>query len=265
MIKAYFADFKRYLPLLLDLTSRDIKIKYRRSVLGILWSILNPLLTMIVLTQVFGLLLRIQVENFAVYYIVGSSLFNFFSEATTNSMHSVIGNASLIKKVYVPKYIFPMEKSLFSLVNLLYSMIAVAIVMAYYIIVGKMQLSWHVLLCWVPIVYCFIFALGVCLILSALAVFFRDILHLWSVIMTIWLYLTPIIYPVEILEKSKLLMNIVHCNPMFYYVQYFRDTLMYHTIPGLTFNIVCLAMGVFTVIIGVLLFHRAQDKFILHI
>lgn len=265
MIRLYFADFKRYIPLLLDLTSRDIKIKYRRSILGILWSVLNPLLTMIVLTQVFGLLLRITVDNFAVYYIVGSSLFNFFSEASTSSMHSVLGNAALIKKVYIPKYMFPIEKCLFSLVNFLYSMIAVAIVIAYYIIRGKMFLSYHILFCFIPVIYCFIFAMGTCLILSALAVFFRDILHLWSVVMTIWLYLTPIIYPVEILEKSKFLMTVVHCNPLFYFVEYFRDTVMYHTVPGLTFNLICFAIGLITVLFGVCVFHKTQDKFILHI
>ena len=103
-LKKFIYDFKRYLPLLFNLASKDIKVKYRRSVLGIAWSILNPLLTMLVLTQVFQMLLRVQVENFATYYIVGSSLWAFFSESTSLSLSSILGASSLIKKVYIPKY-----------------------------------------------------------------------------------------------------------------------------------------------------------------
>lgn len=264
MVKAYWADFKRYLPLLWSLTSRDIKLKYRRSVLGLAWSILNPLLIMIVLTQVFGMLLKITVDNFPVYYIVGSSLFNFFSEATTGSMSSVLSSAPLIKKVYIPKYIFPLEKCMFSLVNLLFSMIAVVIVMAFYIIIGDLQPSWTILLFFLPIFYCFLFAVGMSLILSALTVFFRDLLHLWGVVMTVWLYLTPIIYPLEVIQDSWV-MTVVQFNPLYYYVQYFRAVMMYGQVPGLLFNLGCLAMGLATIAIGVLIFKKTQDKFILHI
>ncbi len=123
--------FRKYLPLLTNLAGRDFKLKYRRSVLGVAWSILNPLLMMLVLTQVFGLLLKIKVENFPVYYIVGSSLWTFFSEATQLSMTSVINSAQLIKKVYIPKYIFPLEKCLFALENFLFSLIAVVLVMLF--------------------------------------------------------------------------------------------------------------------------------------
>ena len=109
----FLNDFKRYLPLLKNLVSKDFKIKYRRSVLGVAWSVLNPLLMMIVLTNVFRMLLRISVENFATYYIIGAAMWNFFAEATTNSLTAVIGASSIIKNLYIPKYILPIENCIF--------------------------------------------------------------------------------------------------------------------------------------------------------
>ena len=113
----FISDIKRFFPLLKNLVSKDFKIKYRRSVLGVAWSVLNPLFTMLVITTVFGKLLKIQVDNFATYYIVGFAIWNFFAEATSLSLSSIISASSLIKKVYIPKYLFPIEKCLFSLVN----------------------------------------------------------------------------------------------------------------------------------------------------
>lgn len=162
-MKRFFTDFKKFFPLLVNLSARDIKVKYRRSVLGILWSILNPLLTMLVLTQVFGLLLKVQVENFATYYIVASSLWNFFSESTSLAMTSVINSAPLIKKVYVPKYIFPLEKCLFALANFAFSLIAVIIVM----LCQRVWPTWTILLAPLGVLYCFVFCVGFSLILAA--------------------------------------------------------------------------------------------------
>ncbi len=265
--RTFFDDFKRYIPLLSNLTQRDLKVKYRRSFLGLAWSTLNPLLTMLVLTQVFGLLLKVQVENFPVYFIVGSCLWNFFLEATTGSMYSVINSASLIKKVYIPKYIFPLEKCLFALVNFAFSLIAVVIVMLFQLF----PISWTALLLPIPVLYCFVFSVGMSLILAALAVYFRDLLHLYGVLTTMWMYLTPIIYPISLIrDASPLVFNIIQCNPMYHYVEYFRAVLMHGTgdytqLPGLTENLICLAFAVGTLLLGTLIFKKAQKKFILHI
>lgn len=266
MIKAYFSDFVKFTPLLFSLTSKDIKLKYRRSVLGIVWSILNPLLIMIVLTQVFTLLLRVQPVHmpFAVYYIVGSTIYNFFVEATSGSMSSIIGNAQLIKKVYIPKYIFPLEKCMFSFVNMLFSMIAVVIVMAFYMIKGDISFHFTVFLFFVPMGFAFCFAVGISLMLSAFTVYFRDLLHLWGVITTIWLYMTPIIYPIEILDKSGLVW-IVKLNPLYYFVDAFRQLLVLGTIPSLTNLAASFISCVVVLILGVLVFRKTQEKFILHI
>ena len=260
-VKRFFSDVKTYSPLLWNLTSKDFKVKYRRSFLGILWSVLNPLFTMLVITQVFGLLLKVKIDNFATYYIVGWSIWNFFSEATSLSLGSILGGAALIKKVYIPKYIFPIEKCLFALINLLLSMIAVFAVM---LIQGVIP-GWTAFLLPVPILYCFVFCIGFSLILSAMTVYFRDIQHLYGVLLTVWMYLTPIIYPMELVQGNSVIETIIRCNPLYYFVDYFRNVVMYNTLPTVSDNLICIAISLGTLLVGSLVFAKAQKKFILHI
>ena len=185
---AYFRNIAKYKSLLHNLISRDIKVKYRRSFLGILWSVLNPLFTMAVMTVVFTKMLRFQIPYFPIYYLTGQLIFNFFSESTSSAMASIVSNSALIKKVYIPKYIFPLERILFGLVNLGFSFIAVCIMLIFV----PVPLSWTMLLSVIPIVYTFVFALGMGMALAALAVFFRDLFHLYGVVITAWSFLTPI-------------------------------------------------------------------------
>ena len=169
-MKKQIQTFMRYRFLLEDLISRDLKVKYRRSVLGLIWSILNPLLMMLVVTTVFSTILRIQIENFPLYYLTGSLIFNFISEATSAALISIISSAQLIKKVYVPKYIFPLEKTLFSFVNMLFSLIAIVIIM---VITPNTPWHWTLVLFPVPLIYALVFAIGLGLILASVNVFFR--------------------------------------------------------------------------------------------
>lgn len=251
--------FFRYRYLLYNLISRDIKIKYRRSTLGIIWSILNPLLMMLVITAVFSNLFKLGIENFPVYYLTGSVLFNFFSEATSLSITSIIDSSTLIKKVYIPKYIFPMEKVLFGFVNLLFSLIAVIIIF----FITKTHVTATILLFPIPLVYMLVFTMGVSLFLSAMAVYFRDILHLFSVILIGWMYFTPIIYPMEILPPSVAF--VMNFNPLYHYVKYFRDIAMYNTVPDLMSNLICIGFALLSMIVGLLVFKKKQKDFILYV
>lgn len=264
----FISDFKRYSPLLVNLSIKDIKIKYRRSFLGIAWSVLNPLLTMLVLTTVFSMMLRIQIENYASYYIVGFSIWSFFSEATSLAMNSVLASAALIKKVYVPKYMFPLEKCIFALINFVFSLIAVLIVM----LIQGVYPTWTTLLAVVPVIYCFIFACGISLILSAITVFFRDVAHFYGVFLTMWMYLTPILYTPDMIQSIEgngavktVITDIIQYNPMTYYVTYMRDVMMYNTVPGVKENFICLAYALIFFYIGTQVFKKCQSKFILHI
>ena len=254
----YIQTFLRYKYLLFNLINRDITVKYRRSVLGILWSVLNPLLMMAVIATVFSRIFKFQVENFHIYYLTGAVIYNFVSEATSTSMMSVFSSAALIKKVYIPKYIFPLEKCLFSFVNLLFSLIAVAIVM----LVSGIKFTFTILLFPIPIIYALIFSVGMSFLLSSLTVFFRDIVHIYGVFLTAWMYATPIIYPIEAVGPK--IQAVMMFNPMYYFVDYFRDVVMYNTVPGIRFNLICLAFSVCMLIVGIIVFKVKQDKFVLY-
>ena len=259
MLEANFQTLKRYRYLLSNLIVKDIKLKYRRSILGILWSVLNPLLMMIVISAVFSNIFKFQVENFPLYYLTGSTLFNFMSESTNLAMMSILNSRELIKKIYIPKYIFPIEKCLFGFVNFLFSLIAVVVM---FIVFGY-PLHLTSLLFFIPAIYTLIFSMGLGMILSALGVFFRDVIHLYSVVVVAWNYFTPIVYPYEILgEKMKMFMQI---NPMYYFVSYFRDVTMYNTVPGVKIDLICIAFSVGTLIFGLWFFKKTQDRFILYV
>lgn len=254
-----FFGLLKYKNLLYELVVRDIKVRYRRSVLGLLWTLLNPILMMFIMTIVFSQLFRFEIENFPIYFFSGNILFSFMTEATTNALHSIVGNASLIKKIYIPKYLFPTSKILSSAVNLFFSYLAMLLVM---IITG---VDFHVSMFLTPVImiYVIIFSIGLGLILSTLMVFFRDIAHLYGVVTMAWMYLTPIFYPTNLLtEKSELFLSL---NPMYYFIEYMRNITLYNTMPTFSDNLLCLSIGLFTLIIGLFLFYRKQDKFILYI
>lgn len=264
--RSFFSDFKRFMPLLKNLVSKDFKIKYRRSVLGVAWSVLNPLFTMLVLTVVFRVILRIDVGvDFATYYIVGASLWNFFSEATSTSISSILTAGALIRKVYIPKYIFPLEKCVFSLVNFAFSLVAVLAVM----LIRGVYPTWTTLLFPIPVLYCFVFACGLSLFLSAVTVYFRDVQHLYSVLLTMWIYLTPILYSMDTLEKlgsnMQFIKYVVSLNPLTQYVNYFRSVVMMGQLPSLQDNLICMAMSLIALGFGTLVFKKAEGKFILHL
>ena len=173
-------NFKKYKPLLFELVSRDLKTKYRRSVLGVLWTVLNPLGMMLVMTVVFSTVFRQNIENFPVYLMCGQLVFNFFNEASNMAMTSILGNGSLIKKVYVPKYLFPLSRVCSSLVNMLTSFIALIIV----IIVTRTPVTWTIITAVFPVLYVSMFAFGVGLVLATAVVTFRDLQHLYAVVIT---------------------------------------------------------------------------------
>lgn len=257
--KGYFEKFFKYRYLLKELVVKDVKVKYRRSVLGLAWSVLNPLLMMLVITAVFSRIFKMNIENFPAYYIVGSLIFNFNSEATVLAMNSIRGASGLIKKVYIPKYIFPLEKVLFAFVNALFSLIAVAIVL----LILRVHVTWTIVLFPIPLIYTLIFSTGLGLILSSLNVFFRDTEHLYGVWITAWMYLTPIIYPMEMLPA--IMQKLMVFNPLYHYVEYFRQVILYGMIPGLKENLVCIGFAGLFLGIGLLFFKKKQDQFILYI
>lgn len=258
-IKARIQVLLKYKNLLYELVSRDIKVRYRRSFLGMLWTVLNPLLMMVVITIVFSTLFKQNIENFPIYYLAGSIIFSFNSETTSNALYSIIGNAPLMKKVYIPKYLFPVSKTVSGLVNLGFSMVAMFIVM----IVLRVEFRPTLLLLPIPIFYTFMFSVGSGLLLAALTVFFRDIANFYSVFVMAWTYFTPIFYPESILPDVA--MRLMKLNPMFHYVDYMRQLILYGQFPGMKENLICFVFGFVSLIIGVSVFYRRQDRFVLFV
>lgn len=246
--------------LLKQLIIRDIKLKYRRSYLGYLWSILNPLMLMIVLVIVFSNLFRFDIPNFPLYLISGQIIFSFMVEATNMSVGSIIGNASLLKKTYVSKYIFTISKVGSSLVNLIFSLGALLLVM----VITSAEFSWNLLFFPFIILQLLVFCLGISLFLAAANVFFRDIQYLWGVFVSMWMYLTPIFYPVSIIsEEYQNLYKTI--NPMYWYIEQFRDIILYAKFPQTDSILMGTGLAIVVLILGSIYFNKKQDEFILYI
>lgn len=258
-MSTYINNFLKYRPLLTELTIRDIKTRYRKSLMGVLWSLLNPLCTMIVLSIVFSNLFKSDVENFPLYIMGGQVIFNFYSEATSNAMTSIIGNASLIKKAYIPKYLFVLSRIFSSAVNVMASFAAFIGIM----LVLRADMHYTLVLAFVPIILTTVFSAGVGLILATYAVKFRDIIHIYGVFITALLYLTPIIYPMNMLPDF--IRKIVLLNPITNLVEMFRAV----AINGMVFSWQSLIVAIiecgFVMLVGLYVFYKKQDTFILNI
>ena len=268
MIKSLLSNFKRYSFLMSQLISRDFKVKYKRSVLGVLWSILQPILMMTVMAIVFSQMFKFKVEgiNYLVYLMTGIIMFNYFSDATNNAMTSVVFNFGLINKVYIPKYIFPIAKCLFSGINFVLTLIPwFAIILLSYVGLGEYTCHlniWYILIPYIFICL-FLFSLGIGMILSCVSVFLRDMFYIYSIILTIWNYLTPVFYSIEILPTK--LQTIFKLNPLYLYITGVRSIVLTGQRPSLIQLGSMALVSVVTLLIGLVVFRKKQDKFIYYV
>lgn len=249
----------KFQPLLSELVARDIKIKYRRSVLGVLWTLLNPLCMMIILSIVFSSIFKFDVENFPLYVLSGQVIFNFFNDSTTSSMSAIISSASLIKKVYVPKYLFVLSRVMSSFINLMASFTALLLVM----VATRAELHWTVFLSVIPLAMVVLFSFGVGMFLAAITVRFRDVIHLYSVFTTGLLYLTPVIYPMAALPD--MVKTIVMINPLTNYLLMFRDVMFNNTLPSVFSVLLGIVEAALALALGLYVFYKNQDEFILNL
>ena len=251
--------FTRYGFLIRQLVSRDFKTKYKRSALGMAWSFLNPLLTMSVQYVVFSTLFKSDVPNYPVYLLSGIVFFNFFSEAVSMGMTSITGNASLIKKVYMPKYIYPVSRILSSLVNFALAIIPLLLVM---LITGTAFTPALLLLIFDML--CLLgFVTGMSLLLTTAMTFFQDTQFLWGVVSMMWMYLTPLFYPESIIPAQFL--TVYHMNPMYQYITFARICIIDGVSPEPMAYLWCILSSVVVLGLGILTFKRHQDKFVLYL
>ena len=258
-MSSYIRNFVKFQPLLSELVARDIKIKYRRSVLGVLWTLLNPLCMMIILSIVFSSIFKFDVENFPLYVLSGQVIFNFFNDSTTSSMSAIISSASLIKKVYVPKYLFVLSRVMSSFINLMASFTALLLVM----VATRAELHWTVFLSVIPLAMVVLFSFGVGMFLAAITVRFRDVIHLYSVFTTGLLYLTPVIYPMAALPD--VVKTIVMINPLTNYLLMFRDVMFNNTLPSVFSVLLGIAEAALALALVLYVFYKNQAEFILNL
>lgn len=249
----------KYKFLLKQLVSRDFKTKYKRSVLGMAWSFINPLLTMAVQYIVFSTIFKSNTPNYPVYLLTGVVIYNFFNEAVNTGLTSITSNAALIKKVYVPKYIYPISKLFSSLINFGISLIPLALVM----IITGVKFKFSLLLLIFDVLCLLGFVLGMMLILSTSMTFFQDTQFLWGVVSMLWMYFTPLFYTENIIPSSML--TVFHMNPLYQYITFARTCIIDGVSPEPMSYLWCLLSSTIVLIIGLFVFKKNQDKFVLYI
>lgn len=260
-IKNVCLSLKKYKFLLGQLIGRDFKVKYKKSILGVIWSLLYPILTMVVMAVVFSNIFRFSTPgvNYLVYLLTGLIMFNYFNEASNLAMSSVVANFGLINKIYIPKYIFPLSKCLFVGINFLLTLIPLYAII---LITGTPLNIYHLLLPY-AFICLFIFTLGMGLILSAVSVFLRDMFYIYGILMTIWMYITPIMYDIKMISAEY--QTFFKLNPLYHYINFARQIILYNEVPTPFTFAVCAGSALITLLIGVIVFRKTQDKFIYYI
>ena len=262
-LKNSFANMKRYSFLMKQLILRDFKVKYKRSFLGVIWSLLYPVLMMAVMATVFSQMFKVKVDNvnYLVYLMTGLVMFNYFSEASHSAMTSVVNNFALINKVYIPKYIFPISKVLFVGINFLLTLIPLAVIILF---TGSGETRcvinfWYLLL---PFVFlCMLmFTAGLGLLLSTVSVFLRDMFYIYGIILTIWNYVTPVFYDIQIIPSN--LLPFFKMNPLYMFLNGARTIILFGKSPTGIELLTMFLIGFGTLVLGSFVFKKNQDKFI---
>ncbi|HUP23860.1 MAG TPA: ABC transporter permease [Thermoanaerobaculia bacterium] len=244
----------RYRDLVVYLVARDLKVRYRRSSIGFGWTMLQPLLMMLVLTLVFSTIFRFEVENYAVYALSGILFWNFFSQSIVTAMNSLRTNATLLTKLPVPKFVFPLSTVLAGLVNLVFAMVPLFAIL----LVTGHPLRPSLLFLPVAILIATTFTLGAGLLLAPLAAFFSDIVELVMVLLTLAMYMTPVFYPIEIIPDH--LRWVVRFNPLRSVLEVFRDPIYLGKVPPLSHLAVAIGVTLVVLAIGIVSFRRSSDR-----
>ncbi len=259
MIKEEFLQLLKYKDLLINLVFRDLTVRYKRSVLGFCWTMVNPLINTIVFTIVFSTIFRFAVKDFIIYFLSAYQLWILFSQSTTLSSRCILTNGSLLKKVYLPKTIFVVSIMVSELVNFSFAMLPL---LGLVVLIGK-GLTLSLLFLPIPLIIMIFFTLGVSFILSSVTVFFHDIMDIYQLLLMPWMYLTPIFYPLEIIPEKYLF--IVKINPMYYIIDSFRAPIYLGQLPD-PLNVLWAAVSAMVVFIaGIIVFTRVSDDFIYYI
>lgn len=250
-----FLSLLKYRDLVVQFTSRSITARYKRSIIGVAWTMLNPLMTMVVLTLVFSQVFRWNVLYYPVYVLSGLIIWGFFSHTTSSAMGEMIWSGGLLSRIYVPKSVFAVSAIGTGLVNLGLSLIPLLLIA----LVLGVRFTPALLVLPLSVLLLAVFSLGIGLILATAAVYFADMIPVYEVILTIWMYATPIIYPVEIVPPR--LLWLFHLNPMLYLLQTFRDPIYRGTIPELHVWLIAAGSAILVFLVGGLIFTSKSNEY----
>jgi len=248
-------DIIKYRDLIFQLIRRDIVARYKRSVLGILWTMLQPLGIMIVLTIVFSSLFG-GAREYPAYLLSGLIAWTFFAQTTTASIHQSVWGGALMRRINVPYTVFSVSSVGTGLVNLILSLVPLLLIL----LITKRPITWAVFFLPIPLLFLTAFALGVGLMLSSLAVRFPDISEMYQIIIQAWMYITPIMYPETIIPEAYRTW-VLHLNPMYYLISMFRNPIFEGSLPPLNIIVIGAAVSFVTLTVGWIYFSQQADKF----
>lgn len=254
-----FAKFFKHLFLFEELVKRDFKQKYKGTVMGMGWSVLSPLLTLLVMRLVFTRFFGRNIEYYTTYLFAGTVFFSFFKEATKNGMAALVGNASIFTKINVPKYLFLLSKNVSSIINFGLTLVLFFVFAA----VDGVTFGWHFLLLLYPVLYLIVFNIGVGLILSAMYIFFRDTRYLYDVFTLLLNYCSAIFYSVDAYPAK--IQTIFLFNPVYLAIKYVRVIVLEGNIPSIQYHLLMLAWAALAVGIGGLIYKKCNHKFLYYV
>lgn len=255
-MKDLIHKLKKHQFLFEELVKRDFKQKYKRTVLGMGWSVLAPLLTLLVMKLVFGHFFGRRIAHYTTYLFCGNLLFSYFKEATTGSMNSLVSNANILTKINVPKYLFLLSKNVSSIINFGLTLCIFFI----FVIADGIPIKLRFLMLLYPVCCLIIFNIGVGLVLSALFVFFRDISYLYNIFTMLLMYLSAIFYQITIVPAKFRMF--FYLNPLYCYIEYFRKIVLESKIPTAEFHLLCAFYAFFFLFIGGWMYKRYNRRFL---
>lgn len=242
-----------------QLVHRDFTQKYKRTVLGIAWSVLSPLMMLLVMNIIFGTLLGSNIEHYTIYLFTGQLIFSFFNDSTNEGMTSLLNNAEIFTKVNVPKYMFLFSKNISSLINFGITLC----IYFFFVAINGIPFTWKFLLLLFPILCLVVFNLGMGLILSALYVFFRDIQYLYGIFTTLLMYMSAIFYSIETFPQIG--RELFLLNPVYVYIRYFRKIVIEGDIPSVWMHCIALGYAVLAFGIGAWIYKKKNHSFLYYV
>lgn len=251
--------WKKHQFLFEELVKRDFKAKYKRTVLGMIWSVLSPLLMLTVMAVIFGNFFGKNIEHYVIFLFSGQIIFNYFTEATNEGMLALVNNASIFSKINVPKYLFLFSKNISAIINFF----IIFFIYLFFGMIENIQITWQFLLLIYPVACLIFINLGIGLILSALYIFFKDIQYLYRLFTQVVMYGSAIFYSIDILPQH--LQTLFYCNPIFVCITYFRSIVLYNTVPDLWLHLFLAGYAIVLFGIGCWVYKKYNYKFLYYV